>query len=286
MPSSYSPLRYPGGKSSLAHFLMRVIHLNKLEGGCYAEPFCGGAGAALSLLYSGIVDKIILNDADPAIYSFWWALLTYPEEFLRLVRDTPLTIDEWKKQKIYFQKCKSQTIELGFATFFLNRCNRSGILSANPIGGINQTGKWLIDARFNRKTLIQKLERIVSKKENISISNLDIFIFLDELNTNIERLFVYLDPPYIVHGPKLYLNSFTIEQHIALADRVKNIKKLQWIMTYDNTEFVNTLYSDCTVIPFAINHQAYKAQKSAELLIHHKNLLVRDTPVHKYILNL
>ena len=98
MPSSYSPLRYPGGKSSLAHFLMRVIHLNKLEGGCYAEPFCGGAGAALSLLYSGIVDKIILNDADPAIYSFWWALLTYPEEFLRLVRDTPLTIDEWKKQ--------------------------------------------------------------------------------------------------------------------------------------------------------------------------------------------
>ncbi len=72
---SYSPLRYPGGKSCLSYFLAELIDLNKVKGGTYYELYAGGAGAALSLLFNDIVSKIVINDADYRIYAFWHSIL-------------------------------------------------------------------------------------------------------------------------------------------------------------------------------------------------------------------
>jgi len=68
---SFTPLRYPGGKTSLFEFFDSVIKGHGWSKVTYIEPYAGGAGAALSLLFLNKVNKIIINDYDPAIFCFW-----------------------------------------------------------------------------------------------------------------------------------------------------------------------------------------------------------------------
>ena len=55
MGITHSPLRYPGGKSILSPLLGNFIEINNLLDGIYIEPYAGGAGAALKLLFSEYV---------------------------------------------------------------------------------------------------------------------------------------------------------------------------------------------------------------------------------------
>ena len=175
---NYSPLRYPGGKSKIAPFVSLLIEKTKLDECTYVEPFAGGAGVALSLLFDGTVTNIVINDYDKAIYSMWKSILEETEAFINLVRTVPLTIDEWRKQKqIYNNENKKYSLELGFATFYLNRTNRSGILAAGPIGGYKQTGNYLMDVRYNREALIQRIKKIAEYKSYIHLYNKDIESF-------------------------------------------------------------------------------------------------------------
>uniref|UniRef100_UPI00404B41F4 DNA adenine methylase n=1 Tax=Brachybacterium sp. GPGPB12 TaxID=3023517 RepID=UPI00404B41F4 len=77
-----SPLRYPGGKARLAPYLARLITAQDPEPRQYAEPFAGGAGAALHLLHDGVVDRIHLNDLNPGIASILAGLIRFPEPVL------------------------------------------------------------------------------------------------------------------------------------------------------------------------------------------------------------
>ena len=153
---SKSPLRYPGGKVKLYTFMSNLINENTDNPPVYVEPFAGGAGLALELLFNGVVNRVKINDFDPAIYSFWYSITT--EETFHLFVDyldkVEVNIEEWYHQKdIYLNQSNHSQLELGFATFFLNRCNRSGILKAGPIGGKKQDGKYKIDCRFNKDKL-------------------------------------------------------------------------------------------------------------------------------------
>ena len=71
MPGHPSPLRYPGGKHALAPLLADILVHNDLHDGTVVEPFAGGAGASLRLLFDEVVSESILNDADPRIHAFW-----------------------------------------------------------------------------------------------------------------------------------------------------------------------------------------------------------------------
>ncbi len=282
MSNITSPLRYPGGKSSLTKFLADVLAVNQLSGCTFIEPFCGGAGAALNLLFSGTVSKIIINDADFSIYAFWYSILNNTEQFIECIYNTPITIEEWYIQKKIYTNSKD-IFKRGFATFYLNRCNISGILKANPIGGIHQTGKWKIDARFNKDNLVCKIKSIASKRDNINVFCLDIFDFLNKLNLHYtENFFIYFDPPYYKHGPKLYMNSFNNEQHRQLADFLKCSHSNSWIMTYDDTEYIRSAYSYANIESFSLNYFAHKAKKGVELLIYPQGLVVPFLPKPNY----
>ena len=52
-----SPLRYPGGKSSLNELMKDVLRHNSLRLCTYAEPFAGGCGLALRLMFEGMVSR-------------------------------------------------------------------------------------------------------------------------------------------------------------------------------------------------------------------------------------
>jgi DNA adenine methylase len=268
---SFSPLRYPGGKQILARVLAHLLRINGKEGGIYVEPYAGGAGAALALLFSEYVKCILINDADSRIYEFWNGIVNQTDRFLKLLRDTPVSVDEWKRQRqIYQMPARYSRLRLGFATFYLNRCNRSGIIAnAGVIGGKEQKGKWKIDARFNRKDLARRIERIARYRERIGLYNLDAEAFLRaELSkpSLVDRAFVYLDPPYYSKGSQLYLNHYTTEDH-ALFAHYLSTTSFAWVMSYDNVPQIRKLYSSYHQVSFGLGYSARTCRVGKELLI-------------------
>ena len=172
---NYSPLRYPGGKARLSPFIKLLIEKTGIQNPVYIEPYAGGAGVALSLLIDGVVDEIVINDYDKAVYAMWRAILEDTETFIRLIEETPVNVNEWHNQKaIYLERNKKYSVELGFAAFFLNRTNRSGIISnAGPIGGFDQTGNYTIEVRYNKTDLIDRVREIANHRDSIHLYNKD-----------------------------------------------------------------------------------------------------------------
>ncbi len=272
-----SPLRYPGGKARLAPYLRRLIEAQEPRPSQYAEPFAGGGGAALHLLKDRIVDSIHLNDLNPGIAAFWRASLDHPDHFCHLVRTVPLTIDEWFVQRdIYTDPVGREDLDLGFATFYLNRTNRSGILDARPIGGFDQTGRWKIDARFNRDALCTRIQAIADMRHRIHITELEGLDFITILQEVADDVFVYADPPYLVQGEGLYLHAFDADDHAALAQLLADAA-FPWMLTYDDDpRITQRLYAEGRCATFEIAHTAHHQHVGKEAVIYSAGLKVPD----------
>lgn len=262
----YSPLRYPGGKTFLFSFFDQVIKKNGLQNITYIEPFAGGAGAALALLFLEKVDRIVINDLDKSIYSFWKAAILDSERFISKLNVTPVTIREWKKQKLIYANSQVGYFERGFATFFLNRTNISGILNGGPIGGMGQEGKWKIDARFNKEGLTERIYQLSLYKNRISIFNKDGVELINEYLGK-ENTFIYLDPPYYEKGATLYLNHYKKDDHEMLANRLNQNPESFWLLTYDDKKEIKSLYPDRKIVNFSLNYNAYESCKGKEVMI-------------------
>lgn len=265
---NYSPLRYPGGKSRLAPFISLLIKKSKIENPIYVEPFAGGAGVALSLLLNSIVDEIVINDYDKAIYSVWRALLTETNRFIELIEDTPLNIEEWRVQKrIYDEEGSRYSLKLGFAAFYLNRTNRSGILSnAGPIGGFDQMGNYLIDARFNRQELVRRICEIAKHKSKIHLYNKDIRMFLEKYMPKYqERAFIYFDPPYYNKGKALYKNFFSPLDHQEIFKHISALS-CPWLVTYDDVPEIREIYSSYVGKRYDLTYSLANNGKKSELM--------------------
>lgn len=274
-----SPLRYPGGKAVISNFLADVVIANSLKDGTYVEPYAGGAGAALSLLFAEHVQRIILNDADPCVFAFWNAILNRKDDFIQRIEETPVTIDEWNRQReIYRHHSRHSRIKVAFASFYLNRCNRSGILvDGGPIGGLDQAGKWKLDVRYNKDELIRRIEKIHLYRDRINIHNMDAIEFLEnvaDLKAKPEDTLVYLDPPYYIKGSRLYLNHYRQEDHARLAAYLLQSISFHWLLTYDNVPEINDLYRNCQRIPFHLPYSIHGRRTGSELLIHRGSLVL------------
>ncbi|WJV38588.1 DNA adenine methylase [Raoultella terrigena] len=269
----YSPLRYPGGKSKLTAYVLETIKLNGLEGGTYVEPFAGGCAIAWYLLLNGHVRKVYINDLDPAIHAFWHSVLYRTEELCQLISSIPVTMDEWYIQREVYRKTSNNFLKLGFATLFLNRTNRSGIIKAGVIGGKNQEGDYKIDCRFNKERVIEQIKAIASKRESIRLSNLDAASFIDEYLPEITgSVLVNIDPPYYVKGKGLYQNFFEHNDHYRLFESVKRITH-PWIVTYDDTPEICGIYSEFSPEAFGLTYTAQTKCKGSEVIIHSPGLL-------------
>lgn len=272
----FSPLRYPGGKTRLASFLFNALNKNFLkdEKIILVEPYAGGAGASLKLLFSGKVDKIIINDLDKAIFSFWKIAISNTDFLINEIKKVNINIDEWKKQKKIYNNPLSTTKELAFATLFLNRTNRSGIIEGGPIGGIEQSGYWNIKARFTKNTIIKRLKKIKDFKNKIVVRNLDGITLLKQLEKNKckNRYFIFLDPPYYQKGKSLYLNHYIDKDHKKLLKLLEK-SSLKWVMTYDDVSYIQNLYQKMKKDKFTINHSAFKSRRGKEVVIFSDNII-------------
>jgi DNA adenine methylase len=267
MPLTHSPLRYPGGKSQLAPLVQKVLLANQLDKGIYAEPFAGGAGLALELLFSGMIFEIWLNDLDIAIHAFWKSVLEKPAALCKIIQKTQITLDEWHRQReVHARGLEVDNLALAFATLFLNRTNRSGILKGGVIGGKNQTGPYKLDCRFNKDNLCRKIMLISRYRSVIKFSKLDAIECLQTWDQALPKnSLINIDPPYFAQGQNLYLNHYNVSDHTALSEIIKSLHH-PWMLTYDDIPQIEALYKNFPQYRMKLWYTAQIKRKASELL--------------------
>lgn len=274
--SYYSPLRYPGGKGKLARYVASVMEQNGLCGGTYVEPYAGGAAVALSLLFSGHATRIHINDLSPEVHAFWHAVLNDTDALLSRVHDTPVTMQQWERMRALLVDADASPLDKGFATFFLNRTNRSGILKAGVIGGKAQSGPWKLDVRYNRQDLAYRIRAIAERRKSIHLHCEDARRLLKRLAPNLANLnLVYLDPPYYQKGQDLYLNFYDDDDHAQLARTLKALPaRVRWMLSYDAHPKIAALYKRYAGFAYTLNYTAQERTRGKELIFFSRGMQI------------
>jgi len=266
-----SPLRYPGGKDRTYKYVQHLVQQNNIK--TYIEPFAGGAAVAIRLLLNGDVQKIIINDIDPGIYSLWNTIITNPIELIQMIEETPITVEEWANQKeLYAQGTEIGELRLAFATLFLNRTCFSGIIKAGMLGGKSQERRTL-DCRFNKEGIIKRINKIYSYRNQIKVYNLDAKIFIKNVIQKTRYSLTFFDPPYYIKGPDLYTNFYTHQDHVELAKIIKCLMKDRyWILTYDIAEQIENLYNRFEYKRYSLNYSIATPTEGQEFIFFSKKI--------------
>ena len=274
----YSPLRYPGGKGKLAKFMAAVVRANGLSDGRYFEPYAGGAGIAWELLVTGVVRRVVVNDISPQVFAFWTSVVNHTEDLCRYIRDVPLSVGEWDRQKrIFGRPEESSILELGVSCFYLNRTNRSGILNGGLIGGRSQEAKWRMDARFNREELIRRITKIADCRARIEVSRKDGVEFLRERSDGFsEKDLIYIDPPYFKKGRMLYYDAYGPEDHAAVAEVLSGLDEPRWVVSYDDVETIRRLYEFAPRLDYTIGYSARRRTRGREVMFFSNGMVIPD----------
>ena len=278
MTGRFSPLRYPGGKGKLSRCISKIIQENGLTDGRYVEPFAGGAAIAWELLLTGIVRRVSVNDISRPVFSFWNSVLSSTERLCQRVYDCSISIEEWKKQKnIFRNEAGADELDLGFAFFYLNRTNRSGILNGGVIGGLSQGGPWKIDARFNKNELIKKIENIAMLRSRIKLSCMDAIDFLSCNFSKFEsKTFIYIDPPYFEKGRYLYYDAYSHADHKKVAAFLSKKADYNWVISYDDVRQINDIYKYLRSIKYSINYSARNVVRGREVMFFSDSLVIPE----------
>ena len=288
MPESINPLRYPGAKRSLINYIDNLIQANNLQRCSFFEPYAGSAVVGLELLQRGIIDRLILCEKDILIYSLWECVFNHTDELCERILRTPITIETWQ-QLTPLREAQQITdfpvIDLGFAGLFFNRTNFSGILKANPIGGMRQTSQYTIDCRFNKQKIIEIINNLSAYRNNVEVYCDDALNFMRQQNNRFlrETCFAYFDPPYYVKGSKIYRHYYKNQDHISLCRYVSQVHHLDWIISYDDAPYICALYGEtgAQYRPFFLDYSCASKVRAQgqELLI--SNLPLPPFPIAK-----
>ena len=152
------------------------------------------------------------------------------------------------------------------------------MLKGGPIGGYNQDGKWMIDARFNKNDLILRIKKIAKHKNQIELYNEDTADLLESNKIALKNCILYLDPPYYEKGYQLYKNHYNPKDHERISKLVKELN-CHWVVSYDNVEPIVALYDDVKKLEFNISYSAGKNRSGKEVMFFSKNLNIPDRKV-------
>ena len=288
-----TPLRYPGGKTQLYNFVAQIIKDNHYT--TLAEPCAGGANLSLSLLQNKIIDHAIINDFDKGIYSLFFNILERPQKLITKIEQVPFDVytpyqpcilEYYKKVKEHYtanyNNYANTNLDLAFEFLFLNRTNYSGIISGRQIGGLTQDGKYKLNCRFNKKTLIKKINLIHSLKDKITLYNQDVNSLLNNLQLNNQTL-AFIDPPYVQQGNSLYNLGFTTGQHKQLADTINHLST-PYLVTYDDDELIQTIYPHSHLYHYALKYSSNNKNKGKhfELMIANPKIKLNNSIYMKH----
>lgn len=274
-PRWVSPLRYPGGKVRMTPWLLDVFDrvVMPMDVEVWIEPFGGGAGAALMALESGIPEAWIV-EANPALAAFWTAVTSDEGQLAARVETTIPTLGMFQEARdAVGAALAGETLdpaEVAFSGFLVNRCSRSGMILPNvgPIGGKAQNGRYTLASRFNGPRLAERLRYVAAFGERFRVIDGDGIDYIEQLpDSGIEdEVFLFVDPPYLGVGDRLYAQGMDRAEHARLAAALR-VATAPWVLTYDAHPDVLDLYPDADVIEFDIPHTANRGQVGTEYLI-------------------
>lgn len=184
------------------------------------------------------------------------------------MKNTRPTVAAWDRQKRIFANPRDHSyVELGFATFFLNRTNRSGILNGGIIDGRDQTGPWKIDARYNASELVFRIESIAKMCRRIKLTRSDALALLQHgLPKWPVKTLIYL-APYFERGRELYYDYYKDADHEALARFIgANMRDHSWIVSYDNVAPIKKLYAPFRSVVYNVGYTARTTRIGKEIM--------------------
>lgn len=285
-PRWVSPLRYPGGKARMADALAEVFlsQFGLLDVEVWVEPFAGGAGAGLHLLQRGVVDEVWLTEKNPALAAFWRTATTQSDELAARVLASEPDMTTWHAARELMAAHESGTtitdLDLAFAALVINRCSRSGMVNprVGPIGGKNQNGRYHLRSRWNAEGLAERIDSIGHLGSRIHVSEGDAVARIAELDGSVgieEEVLLFVDPPYLVQGNRLYADGMTFDDHKNLADALTHCPA-RWLLTYDSDERIPGLYPAHRILAYQIAYTANRRRIDEEYAVLSDNLTVRD----------
>lgn len=278
-----SPLRYPGGKARMAPYLAQVVaaQWGPMDVEVWIEPFAGGAGAGLTLLDRDAVGEVWLCEANPALAALWRTLIGDAAGFASRVAALTPTLGLYQDSAALVAAVQhGQSVpdeDAALAAFVVNRCSRSGIVAPNvgPIGGKTQSGRWTVQSRFDPSRLAERIRDLAPLLERVRFLGADAIDYITDLDGSVgieDEVLLFVDPPYVREGNRLYAHGMTMSDHQRLADAL-NACPARWALTYDDEPVVaDVLYPQRRVVEFDIAHTANRSRIDREHLVLSPNL--------------
>ena len=263
--NNVSPLRYPGGKTRACKVIDETIQKYFIVESFdhLVSPFLGG-GSFEFYFQNKYKKPLIVNDKFTPLYHFWTQVKNDKTALCnRLKIITNVSKEDFMKYRKNILQLNDNMLEQAILYFIINRCSFSG---ATLSGGFSEEAS---KKRFTESSI----ERI--NKMNLdytTIYNLDFEEFLNKYTT--ERSFIFLDPPYYLENKKsnLYGNNGDLHENFNHEKlyQVITSKQQNWIITYNNCEYIKNLYKDYVIIDDDKINWSYgmnKSKKSSEIII-------------------
>jgi DNA adenine methylase len=255
-----SPLRYPGGKTRACKILDEVLneHFDIKKFNNFVSPFFGG-GSFEFYIQNKYNLNIIANDKFKPLYIFWNTCKTNKDVLCEKLYEkiNKINKDEFIELRGIIMN-EENNLNQAIMYFIINRCSFSG---ATLSGGFSQEAS---KKRFT-KSSIDKIKDLDLEKFNITNNNFEDFINNNITTTNL----LFLDPPYYLEkNSKLYGNNGDMHEtfdHKKLFDCIST--KNNWIMTYNNCDYIKELYKDFKIIETSWTYGMNKSKESSEIII-------------------
>mgnify|MGYP001306241904 CR=1 FL=1 len=259
-----SPLRYPGGKTRACKVLDEAMceRFNMKDFDVLVSPFFGG-GSFEFFLQTKYDCRIVANDKFEPLYNFWSVCKSDKSELVRMLYEKAgkITSEIFKEYRDSIMG-DNDRFSRALKYFSINRCSFSG---STLSGGYSSESN-------KKRFTTSSVDRVGSLDlENVEFSNLD---FSDFLSRDFgENSIIFLDPPYYLGtGSKLYGQRGDIHesfQHDKLEECLRS--KKNWVMTYNDCEYVRNLYSNYEIVETAWSYGMNSSKKSSEIIIIKKN---------------
>ena len=280
-----SPLRYPGGKNRVAKRFTQYFP----EHTDYREIFAGGAAV---FFQKPLARKNWLNDLHYGLYAFYVAVRDRFDEFAALCReqtgDLRSRFDYWVSRRNLMEADGDEDIlERAVQYFFINRTVWGGRVvydaaRASRLYFSNPQGLGNIEKKLSH------LRQVSAKLQGVRVTCLD---FTECLSNVVADTFVYADPPYFRDSTcsptdKLYDQSFDVQDHIRLAEALRNTPA-KVMLSYDDCPQVRRLYDGWNLIELTWKYAGrYAVTKDAKIAgMKEKKVDGRELLIMNYAIN-
>ena len=265
-----TPLRYPGGKSravtKMGQYLPDLREYKE-----FREPFLGGGSVAiyLSKMYPSL--NIWVNDLYEPLVNFWLSIQNNGEQLYTDLRDLKKKHPNRDSARGLFIESKEvindeekTNQERAVAFYIVNKCSFSGLTESSSFSAQAS------ESNFS----MRGIEKLIGYQEIISDWKITNTTY-EDLLTNWQDAFIYLDPPYDIkdnlYGKKGAMHKrFDHDKFAEDCDR----HSADMMVSYNSSQLVKDRFKDWTAAEFDLTYTMRSVgdymsdqQKRKELLL-------------------